>query len=394
MTTATRSVLREPGAVFQAVSGLVAQLTQGAASIAIVLVVREHTGSVALAGVVAGASAIGAGVARPLQGRLMDRNGLARLNVVCGLVHPAALIAIVGVSAVDGPHALLVALGVVAGLALPSISTAMRVAWGEAAGDNDRTAAYSMVYLTQELSLLTAPLIFAALTATYSASTGLIVVALLSGVGTIAFAASVRSVHLERHPPAQRRRASVLRAPGMLLLLASAGAVGGVIGGIEVGVPTLATAHHKPAAAGLLIAMLSIGGIAGAAAYGSRQWAADPRARLLWLTSAITACAAVMVATEGLVVLGLLLLITGLALTPALTTLSVLVDRLTQAPTGAEAFGWLSTGISAGTGATAALAGVLVQHGGSVRPAFVVAAVAAACATLLALALPRPAPRR
>jgi MFS family permease len=386
LATTTRNVLREPGAVFQAVSGLVGQLSQGAGAIGIVLVVREHTGSVALAGVVAGMLAIGAGVARPVQGRLMDRHGLATLNAACGVVHPAALIAIVGVSAADGPRALLIVLGVVAGLALPSISTAMRVAWGEAAGDGDRTAAYSMVYLTQELSLLTAPLIFAALTATSSASTGLIVVAALSGVGTIAFAVSVRSVHLESEAPAQRR-GNVLRAPGMLLLLASAAAVGAVIGGIEVGVPTLATAHHKPAAAGVLVAMLSIGGIIGAAAYSSRTWASDPGNRLVSLTIALTVCATATVATQGLIVLGLVLLIAGLALNPVLTTLSVLVDRLTQAPTAAEAFGWLSTGISAGTGVAAAIAGVLVQHGASARPAFVVAAVAAAGATLLALAL-------
>ena len=118
----------------------------------------------------------------------------------------------------------------------------------------------------------------------------------------------------------------------MAPVLAAAAAIGGVIGGIEVGVPTLAAAHHKPAAAGVLIAMISIGGIVGAAAYGTRQWTADPAARLLALTSAMTACAAVMIATEGLVVLGLVLLIAGVALNPALTTLTLLVDRLTEEP--------------------------------------------------------------
>jgi predicted MFS family arabinose efflux permease len=389
LATTTRSVLREPGAAFQAVSGLIGQFSQGAAAIGIVLVVHEHTGSIALGGAVAGVLAVAAGVARPIQGRLMDRHGLATLNAACGVLHPAALIAIVAVSVADGPHALLLVLGALAGLTLAPISTAMRVAWGEAAGDDDRTAAYSMVYLTQELSLLTAPLIFAVLTASTSAAAGLVVIAALSGIGTIAFAASVRSLHLERDTHEQRRRASVLRAPGMLPLLASAAAVGGVIGGIQVGVPTLATAHHKPAAAGVLVAMLSIGGIIGAAAYGMRQWASDPPARLLLLTSAMTVGAAVMIASEGLIAVGLLLLLIGVALNPALTTLSVLVDRLTQAPTAAEAFGWLSTGISAGTGAAAAIAGVLVQHGGSARPAFAVTAVAAAVATLLALAISR-----
>jgi predicted MFS family arabinose efflux permease len=264
----------------------------------------------------------------------------------------------------------------------------MRVAWGEAAGDDDRTAAYSTVYLIQELSLLTAPLIFAVLTATASAAVGLVVVAALSGVGTLAFAASARSVH-SGHAPPRHDRVSLLRIGRMRLLLASAAAVGAVIGGIQVGVPTLATAHHKPAAAGVLIAMLSIGGIVGAAAYGSRQWAADAVARLTLVTVALTLCTAAMVATEGLVVLGLLLLLTGLVLNPMLTTLSLLVDRLTSEPTAAEAFGWLSTGIATGTGAAAAIAGALVQHGEGARPAFAVAAVAAASAALLAYVLRR-----
>ena len=388
MTTTTRNVLSKPGAAVQAVSGLVAQLSQGAGAIGIVLVVGDHTGSVALAGAVAGAVSIAAGLSRPLQGRLMDRRGLARLNALCGIVHPAALIAIVAVAADDGSRALLVVLGAVAGLALPPISTAMRVAWGEAVGEGDRTAAYSMVYLTQELSLLIAPLIFATLTAATSAAAGLVVIAALSGVGTLAFAASARSLRMA-HGQRGQHRGSLLRIGRMRLLLASAAAIGGVIGGIQVGVPTLATAHHKPAAAGVLVAMLSIGGIIGAAVYGGRQWSADTSARLVSFTGALTICAAAMVTAEGLVVLGLLLLIAGLALNPALTTLSLLVDRLTVEPTAAEAFGWLSTGIASGTGAAAAIAGALVQHGSNARPAFAVAGVAAASAVLLALALRR-----
>ncbi|MGZ4194898.1 MAG: MFS transporter [Solirubrobacteraceae bacterium] len=388
MATTTRSVIRRPGAALQAVSGLVAQLSQGAFAIGIVLVVREHTGSAALAGAVAGAVSIAAGLARPLQGRLMDRRGLVRLNAFCGIAHPAALIAIVAVSADDGSHALLLVLGVAAGLALPPVSTAMRVAWGEAAGDGDRTAAYSMVYLIQELSLLVAPLIFAALTAASSAAAGLVAVAALSAVGTIAFAVSVRSLRTV-HGRQRQGRGSLLRISRMRLLLGAAGSVGAMIGGIEVGVPTLASAHHKPAAAGVLIAMLSIGGIAGAAAYGARTWRAGAGLRLLSLTSVIVLCAAVMVAAQGLVVVGLLLLVFGLALNPVLTTLSLMVDRLTEEPTAAEAFGWLSTGIAAGTGGAAAIAGVLVQHGGGARPAFAVTAVAAGAAVLLAAALRR-----
>jgi MFS family permease len=384
LSSPTRNVLLRPGAVLQAGAGLVAQLTQGASTIGIVLVIHQHTGSVALAGAVAGALAIAAGVARPVQGRLMDLRGAAGVMIVCGLLHPAALTGIVGLSLLGGPGAALLALGAVAGLALPPVSTAMRVTWGEAAATEDRTAAYSMVYLTQELALLTGPLIFAAITAPTSPSIGLVAVAAFSGAGTVAFAASVRSAGWRRpHPP--QSRATVLKAPGMRSLLAVAILLGGVIGAVEVGIPALAIAHRTPAVAGVLIALLSIGGVIGAVLYGARRWAAAPSVRLVWLMGAVAFAVSLMITTTSLPVIGFLLVLEGLAMNPGLTTLSLLVDRVTPGPTASEAFGWLSTGISAGGGAGAAIAGALVQHGRDARPAFIAAALAAVAATALAV---------
>ncbi len=384
MSSPTRDVLLRPGAVLQACAGLVAQLTQGASTIGIVLVIHQHTGSVALAGAVAGALAIAAGVARPVQGRLMDRHGAAGVMIVCGLLHPAALMGIVGLSLLGGPGPALLALGAVAGLALPPVSTAMRVTWGEAAATEDRTAAYSMVYLTQELALLTGPLVFAAITAATSASLGLVGVAAASAAGTVAFAASVQSAGWRRPQPPQQRR-SVVRGRGMQSLLAVAVLLGGVIGTVEVGIPALAIAHGTPAVAGVLTALLSVGGVIGAVLYGARRWAVEPAARLLWLLGVVAVSVGLMITTASLPVIGLLLVLGGLAINPALTTLSLLVDRETPGPTASEAFGWLSTGISAGGGAGAAIAGALVQHGRDARPAFIAAALAAVAATALAV---------
>jgi predicted MFS family arabinose efflux permease len=381
-------VLLTPGGVFQALAGLAAQLTQGAAAIGIVLVVRQHIGSVALAGAVAGALGIAAGLARPVQGRLMDRHSIATVMTICGLVHPAALAGIVGVSLAHGPGVLLIVLGILAGLALAPVSTAMRVVWGEAVGDSDRTAAYSMVYLTQELALLVGPLVFAAAIAASSAAAGLVLVAVLSGIGTIAYAISVRSV--DRSDAVRTgRRESPLKSGAMRLLLLVTIGLGGVVGGIEVGVPTLATAHGTPAVAGILIAVMSVGGIIGAAVYGARPWRADPAVRLLPLMVVITAAIGVTIATGNLAAVGLCLLIFGAAVNPALTTLSLLIDRATAASAAAEAFGWMSMGLAGGTGVAAAIAGLLVQHGRDATPAFALGAAAAALATAVAVAVRR-----
>ncbi len=399
---AYRALAARPGIRRQAASGLLAQVTQGAAAVGIVLVVRRHTGSLALAGGVVAALSIAAGIARPPQGRLIDRRGAAGVMAVCGVAHPGALIALVGLSGAGAPGWLLVALGALAGIFLPPVSTSMRIAWGAVVGEDDRTGAYSLVYLTQQLAILTGPVILAAVTAASSASVALIAVAVVAAGGTLAFAHSVRRRGEPAHsepahsaaahsqpahsaaPHGEPAHGSVLRVRAIRLVLAVAVLLGAILGAIDVAVPTSATAHGAPAASGALIALLSVGGIAGAVVYGNHRWRAGPERRLPALLACATIAAAQMVAVTGLVALGALLLVAGLTVNPTLTTLSLLADRHARGRAAGEAFGWLSTGIAGGTGAGSALAGALAQSGAGARPAFVVAAVAGVAATALA----------
>jgi predicted MFS family arabinose efflux permease len=217
-----------------------------------------------------------------------------------------------------------------------------------------------------------------------SAPLGLVTVAALSGAGTLAFAASARSA--ERPGGGERRGTrSVLTIGRMRALVTVAVLLGALFGGLEVGIPTLATAHGAPAAAGLLVAMFSVGGVLGALIYGARRWTAQPSIRLAALAALACLASSAMIAAEGLPAVGALMLLTGVAINPALTTLSLLVDRVSAERTAAEAFGWLSTGFSVGTGAASAIAGAVIRHGHSARPAFILAGVAAAGATVVAL---------
>lgn len=370
-------LIRVAGVRSQVIFGLLAQVTQGAGAAGIILVVRQHTGSLALAGGVVGGLSVAAGIARPIQGRLIDRRGARRVIALSGALHGLALAAIVGVSNLRSAGVLLIALGCLAGFALPPISASMRVEIGAVAGAGDRTSAYSLVYLTQELALLTGPLLLAAFTAAASASVALLAVASVAGLGAIGFAASARS-----EPPAglpdARPRAAVLRVRAMRIVLLIATLIGAMIGGLEVAAPTLAIGHRAPAATGLLVAALSVGGILGAAGYGSHPWRYEPTSRLIVLLVLLTVAVALMIASSGLVLVGGLLLLAGIALNPALTTLSLLVDRQLATEAAGEAFGWLSSALAGGTGAASALAAGLV--GRAAGPAFAVAAVAGAAA--------------
>jgi len=385
-----RVLLSSPRVRWQALGGLLAQTTQGAGAIGIILVIRSHDRSLTLAGVVVGALSVAAGLARPLQGRFIDRHGARGLMAASGILHPSAYVAIVALADSHASGGLLIAAGVLAGVTLAPVSACMRVAWGAADRTGDRTSAYSLVYLTQELSILAGPLLLAAVLTVANASAALLTIAAVTCVGTLGFTASLPS------GPAANRAATVpiargdrvLRARGMRALIAATALVGGVIGGLQVGVPTFASAHGAPAASGVLIALLSIGGIAGATIYGGRRWSRPPAGRLLALLAALSVAMVLSVAAPSLAVLGVALALAGLPLNPSLTTISLLVDTHVSAASATEAFGWLSTGIAGGTGAASAIAGA-VSHPSEPRPAFVVAAVAAVAAMLLVASVRR-----
>src|SRR6185437_8027650 len=107
--------------------------------------------------------------------------------------------------------------------------------------------------------------------------------------------------------------------------------------------PTIASHRHAPAAAGLLIACLSVGGVIGAALYARRRGRAQAAAGPLVLLCLITVAIALMSAADELVAAGVLFLLVGVALNPLLTTFSLLVDNHVPAQVAGEAFGWLST---------------------------------------------------
>jgi MFS family permease len=383
--TGYRELIRIPAVRWQAFTGLTAQVIQGAASAGVILVARQHGYSLVLGGAVAAGFWIAGGIARPLQGRVIDRRGSATLTAACGIVNGAALAGVVGLAAVHAPGAVLVVLGVFAGLSLAPVSTSMRIAWAAARSGSDPTAAYSLVYVIQEAAVLTGPLVLAGFLAVGSPSLALLAVVVIASSGTVAFASSVRALDV-RAPRSVDKASPVLRVRQMPLILLIAVLAGSVLGGIQVGAPVAATAHHASYAAGLLLAAVSLGGITGAAVYATVGWGAGPATRLLILLAGLTVALGIVTLGHGLVLIGLLLAIAGLPLDAVFATLSVLVDRHVPTRSAGEAFGYLSTGLASGQGMASAIAAALAQHHHDARVAFLVCVVGAAVATTLVAA--------
>jgi predicted MFS family arabinose efflux permease len=361
----------------QALAGFLAQLSQGGAVLALILLIQQTRGSLGLAGAATAGFVVGAAIARPIQGRLIDTRGPRNVLLLVAMGHTAALVALVPVARSELPGLILVGMALVTGLGLPPVSQTQRLVWAELA-DEDRTTVFSVVTLIQEGSILFGPLLVGVLAGAASPSAALIAVALCSGAGLawlgVLVPATPRDSSGERGGPLLERGVRIVLVLELLF--------GVSLGAFEIGVPALATSEGHPSAAGFLLALTSVGGIVGALVYGGRRWLSSPRTRLIVLLALCALGFGLLVPSEGLVLAGALLLALGVALNPTLTTLIVLLD-LASPRFAAEAFGWSSTSNAIGSGVGAAVTGALAQQHGA-GPAFAVGAGAAAFAVLVA----------
>jgi MFS family permease len=108
-------ILRTPGAPRLLAAAFLGRLPIGMTGLALLLLVRDASGSYALAGACAGAFALAEGVCSPLQGRAVDRAGIARVLVPCAGLYAAALAGVVAAAAAGAPAAVLLVLSAVAG---------------------------------------------------------------------------------------------------------------------------------------------------------------------------------------------------------------------------------------------------------------------------------------
>src|SRR5512147_1906409 len=86
--------LRQPGVGGLLVTAFVARMPVGMVSLALLMHLRELTGSFAFAGATVGGYLVAMAAAAPAIGRLVDRKGLAAPLVVTGIVQPLALVGV------------------------------------------------------------------------------------------------------------------------------------------------------------------------------------------------------------------------------------------------------------------------------------------------------------
>jgi MFS family permease len=380
-------VLRAPHARALLVAEIPARLPVGINGLAIVLFLREHTGSYAAAGAVAAAFGVALGLTSPLIGRLIDRRGLRQTVVPLSLAHAAAMGALVACGLSDAPLLVLVALAAAAGAFLPPLGSISRSLWPRILRDEDPGllgTALALEGVLIELIFVVGPLLTALLAALVDPAAALVLSPVLLLIGLTGFLAQ---------PPVRTWVVSeeagthgvwgALRSPGIRTLVLCTLPMGFCFGAMEVTLPAFSEAHDARAIAGVLVATWSAGSAVGGLLYGARHWSGPPGRRYARLAALLPLAYFPLAAAPSLAAMFPLALLAGVCIAPTLTAGNQIAGDV--APPGAETEGytWPITALVLGLAVGNWSAGAIVEAA-DWRAAFLVSAVGASVSALLA----------
>lgn len=387
MVSAYRRVLSRDGALAFSGAGGVARLPISMVGIGIVLAVSSLYDSYALAGRVSAVLVVTSALTAPLIARLVDRHGQARVMFPVLAVSTVGLTSLVVALLARAPEPVLYATAVVSGIT-GQFGSLVRARWSHLLrGDGDALhTAYSFEAALDEVVFIVGPAT-ATILATSVAPTAGIVVPLVAGLvgGTWLL------VQRRTEPPPSGRHAeggrSLVRLPGMLVLVVVFLAMGAIFGATDVSTVAFSEEAGHKSAAGFILAVFAAGSLVSGLLYGARSWV-----RPLWVRFgigmvALTVGVSLFVLVHALWALAAVMFVTGFAIAPTLINGNGLVQELVPAARLTEGLTWVGTSLGVGVSIGSSLAGSRIDaqgsHGGFL--VVVVAGVAALVATVASL---------
>lgn len=393
MLTPYRRILALPGAAAFCAAAFVCRTPISMVALATVLLVEARTGSYAVAGAVSATAGLAGGAGAAVQGRLADRLGQHRVLPVAAVVFGCGLV-LLGWATWAGrvmPGAFLGA--VVVGVGLPQAGPMVRARWRHILeGRAGLQTAFALEAVVDEVIFILGPVVVVALATGWDPMVALIVPGVLGCVGAVLLA-----VQRGTQPPLQvTSRSAVPRQPlGWLRLgpiVVAAVGLGVIFGGTEVVTVAFTDALGVPGAAAVLLAVWAAGSLVAGVVVGSFGTGWRPLRMFRLATLGLGLSFLPMLLVQHVAPAAVILLVSGLAISPALVGSMSLVERVVPAARLTEGLGWSTTGLTLGVALGAAASGAVIDgHGASA--AFVIP-LAAGLLAAVAARLTREAPAR
>ncbi|SIT70619.1 MFS transporter [Microbacterium sp. RU33B] len=377
-----RDLLRTPGVGRIIAAQLTARFPNGMTSLAILLHIEHVTGSYGAAGLVLAATSIGQAIAGPVTSRWMGRWGMRRVLTLTAAVCAATIAALALLSL---PLPGYMALGMLAGLSTPPVQSAVRTIYPKMVNSRQLTPLFSLDASLQEIIWIIAPVLitFVATQVGTVPALLLIVVILIGGCAWFILSPEVGRVRI---PPSRRTIGKVLAKPAVLMATLIGFLLIGACSAVEAGV--VATFGHGGLEAGIVLALFSVGSLAGGLGLGHipiGPWAMARRLLIVTVGLSLT-----MVSLD-VWWLGGTLILAGIGIAPALAVLFAMTSASVKFSDTAEAFGWVGTGQLIGAAAGSATAGFLIDGVGP-QGAYVAAAAFAAVGLVVSTVFVRAFP--
>jgi hypothetical protein len=340
---------------------IVARLPLAMLGIGLLVHAQQLTGSLAAAGASTGAYALGLAAGGPLLGRLADRRGQTAV-LIASAAAEAALLALAGALPAGISAAELVALAAAIGACTPPVGACVRTLLPDLLADEGSLrAAYAVDASVVEITWVVGPPIVLAAGAALSTGAALALAGAVLLAATAAFAAQPASRRRAPVADSSRERGGSLRSPAVRTLVVALLGVGGLLGAAEVAV----TASVSAAAAAPLLALWGAGSLAGGLIAARAGGGASTGAGLALVLAALASGHLALAGMAGsAAALGAGLVVAGAAIAPAYATVYAMVERAAPAATLTEAFAWLATAAAVGSALGAAAAGAVAEYAG------------------------------
>ncbi len=361
-----RRLLATPDVTAIMVTGLLARLPIGVMGLALVLFIREETGSYASAGAVAAAYAAGSALAGPFAGRLVDRLGARAVLLPMAALNATGTVALVLLGAAGTAVPVLIVLALLTGAALPPISSVIRtlLAARLSAEDDLESTAFALDAVVVEVVFVGGPALVALLNVILSPAAPLWLSAALVLTGTTAFVS--RTTGTTPHVVGRNTagRFGALAAPGLRTLVIGTVPIGMTLGATEVILPAFSEQEGARALGGVLLAVWTAGSVVGGLAYGARSFTNPLGDRFVLLATLLPLTMVPLVFAPSVAVMALLVLPAGAIVAPTLASGNQLVGSVTPPEGRTEAYTWPLTALVFGVAAGNLGAGALVELSG------------------------------
>lgn len=381
MSSTYATILRRPGALSFSIAGLLARFPMSMVGISTILAIQELYGSYSAAGTVSAVNVVAVAIGAPVLARLVDAHGQSRIMLPAMLVSAAALIGLAIAAQAHAPLGVLLVLSALAGLLAGSFGSLVRSRWTTILTTPEQVhTAFSLEAAFDEVAFIIGPVLATVLCTSLPPTSGWIAaVALQVGGGLWFFSqrATEPTPHRRRRregspdaptgtaPGPAEATVPVLRHGAVIAVIAVFLASGAMFGANDVAAVAFATELGRKSASGVVLAAWGVGSFAAALVYGSRAWHRPLWQQFLFGATALAVGASTLMFAPNLVVLGVLMALTGMAIAPTVTTGNT-ITQVSVAPSQlTEGLAWVGTAMNIGVSLGSMFGGHAIDAAGS-----------------------------